>query len=380
MYRRVEALRKSATLNIGETFTLLLPEHGLLSSLMLHIRGTPVTDSMNAIEKWRMLDWISKIEVIGNGSTIIKSFTGRVAHFLNWKDGGGAAPDKHFNYGSSTKRFHVPVNFGRFLGDLLYGLDLTPWKSVELKITNDGSSTYFTGNLSADIFALWVHDPPSGAFQKYFRTEEWRSLVTVQAKTEYLDLPEEGQLRRLALQVDPAVDSTTKAADTTLYNVLNNIKLTKKTGSDIIFDSSLRDLWYWEYFAKGRDLLQPLEPYHTTAYGIRTGLGQTLGEAGLRLPQSGTQNTYGTGIWPGDDSSTLRRGVASDPTQDALLVMGLSLENCAAFDFNEPDEESSYLDLKSEGTVQMQLYTADSASADNGTIRVMLDRPMSPPI
>jgi hypothetical protein len=379
MYRRLEALRKSATFNIGETFTLLLPEHGLLSSLLLHITGTPVTDSMNAIEKWRMLDWISKIEVIGNGSTIIKSFTGRVAQYLNFKDGGLASPDKHFNYGSSTKRFHVPINFGRYLGDLLYGLDLTPWKSVELKLTNDGSGTYFTGNLAASIFALWVHDPPAGAFQKYFRTEEWRSIATVQAKTEYLDLPEEGKLRRLILQVDPAVE-TTKEAKTTLYNVVSNLKLTKKTGADILFDSSLRDLWYWEAFRDGRQILQPLEPYHTTAYGVRTGLGQTLGEAGLRMGQSGAQNTYGTGIYPGDDSSTLRRGVGTDPTQDALLVMGLALENCAAFDFNDPDEESTYLDLKDEGTVQLQMATADAASAAGGTVRLMLDRPMSPPI
>jgi len=373
MYWQTEKLRKGATWASGGTYRLDLPANGLLSAIMLHAYGTPVVDSMLTAEKWRLWDYISKIEVIANGSTVLKSLTGRVAKFYSWFNGGIASPDKPFNYGTSTHRFHNCLNFGRYLFDPMFGLDLSRYNSVELQLTNDASGTYYTGDWSVDVDLVYMRDVPGAPFQGFFRTEEWRKWTTVQAAWQYLELPTEYNIRDVVLQVEP--ERTTKAnADTTPYNVAYVVQCLLKTGLLKVFDGNLRDLWYLNAWDHGRDIIQGIEPYHSDTYGVVTGVGQSLGAAGLRLEHSGDQSTYGTTLLPGEDSDTLQREANSDSDQDSLLVLGLALEDCAYLRFNTPDEPASYLNPAEQQTVQLNIQTRDASSAANGTIRVMLDR------
>lgn len=373
MYWQREYLRTAATLPNGGTWREDLPTSGLLGSILLHISRGAVTDSMLTTEKWRLEDYVSKIELIGNGSTVIKSFTGQIAKYLTWLDGGGGTPDKKFNYGSSTRRFHTMLNFGRRLFDTGLGLDLSKWANVEIRITNDGSSTYFGGDWSVDALCYYLRDAPAGAFAGYLRTEEWRKWTTIADERKYLVLPVEYPLRRIVLQVIPDVDAK-NAAETTPYNVAYDIELYLKTGVLKVWDSGLRDLWYENYFDLGRDVLVAIEPYTTQDYGIHTGLGQVIGAAGLRLPHDGVQDTASTSITPGDDSATLRRMTDTDSDQDAILAMGLSLENCSVFRFDHIDEPEHYLDPDAQKNVQLNIHTRNADSAADGTIRVILDR------
>jgi len=373
MYWQTEVLRSGMPWTKGTSLVLELPNYGLLSALLLHGYGTPVNDSMIATQKWRMIDFVSKIEVIGNGSTPIKSFPATLGHFLSWMDGAGGAPDKHFNYATSTKRWHGIVPFGRGLFDPYFGLDMSKWRGVELRVTNDASGTYFTGDLTLDVIAVWLRDGKPDQFAGYFKTEVWREYTTVQDGKEYIDLPEEHMLRRIVYQVIPSVDSDNKA-NTTPYNVAYNIDFTIRTGTAKLFDGSLRDLWYLNYFDHGRDVIQPLEPYHTGGKGIWTGLGQTLVAAGARLPHDATQDTASTSLEPGNDSSTLARYTDVDSDQDSLLVMGLALENCAYIRFNQGAEPDDYLDLVRNASVRTVITTRNDASAAGGTIRVAIDR------
>jgi hypothetical protein len=373
-YWQWETFRNAASWARGGTFKPdKLPTNGLLSGLLVHAYRAGVTDSMIATQKWRLLDWVSKLEVVGDGGDAIKSLTGQMNHYMSWLALGGAAPDKHFNYGSSTKRMHTFIPFGRYMFDKDYGLDLSRWKSMELQFTNDGDATYFAGDWSVDVMLLWLRDAPAGQFKGFFETKEWRSITVEQNKTEYLVLPTKYPIRRIALQVLPPVDAN-MAAKITPYNVAKTIKLTKKSGQHKMFEDSLRQLWYVNYFANGRDVFQPLEPYTSDEIGVHTGLGQTLGEAGLRLSHSSAQSTYGTTIEPGDDASTLRRVVNSDSDQDALIVQGLALENCACFDFDPNYDPSEWLDPQADADVELDLTSADSADVVGGTYRVVLDR------
>lgn len=373
MYWQRSFLRKGSTFTRNDTWREDLPKSGLLGSILFQISGPGVTDSMNAIDKWRMIDYISKLEIVGDGSTPIKSLTGQVAHYLAWLDGGGAAPDQHFNYGSGTKRCHLLMNFGRHLFDPDYGLDLSKWRSVEIKATNDASSTYFGGDLSIDVLCYYLREAAGGGFKGYFRTEEWRKWTTVAGEKVYLELPTENLVRRVALQVIPDLDSDYNA-ETTPYNVAYDIELYLRTGILEVWKSGLRDLWYENYFNLGRDVIQPLQPYHTDGKGIWTGLGQSLSYAGLRIPHDSTQDTASTSLSPGEDSSTQKRFTDTDADQDALLVMGLALENCAAFRFDMPDQPEGYLDPLRDATVQLNIETRNAATAADGTIRVVLDR------
>lgn len=373
MYWRREYLRKAASLAIGGTWREDLPDHGLLGGILLHVSGGAVNDSMIAIKKWRLIDYIDKIELIGDGSEVITSITGQVAKYLSWLSGGPAITDKYHNYATSTRRFHVPILLGRKMFDTEMGLDLSKWSNVEIKISNDAAAAQFTSALSIDALMYFMEGGP-GSFPGYLRTEEWRKWTTVQGETKYLELPSQYKIRRIIFQVIPDDDDTYHTADTTPYNVLYNIELNFKTGVLKVWDGNLRDLWYENAFEEGRDVLQALEPYHTQDYGIWNGLGQTLGMGAARIPHDGTQDTATPSFSPGEDSSTQKRMTDTDADQETMLCAGLALENCAHFRFDRIEDPVSWLDPRAMGSIQLNMATRDSSSAAGGTIRVILDR------
>jgi hypothetical protein len=281
--------------------------------------------------------------------------------------------DKEFNYGSSTRRSHLLLNFGRALFDGGMGLDLDKWDSVELKVSNDAAAAQFASALAVDALMYLLEDPLE-AWPGYLRKEEWRKWTTVQNETQYLELPTQYPIRRIILQVIPDDGATYVEATTTPYNVAYNIELNLKTGTIRVWNGNLRDLWYENAFDRGRDIIQALESYHTDAYGIWTGLGQTLGIGAARTPHDSTQDTASPSFEPGDDSSTLRRLTNTDSDVDSMLVAGLALENCAVFRFDHLPDFARWLDPRAMDTVQLNIATRDASTAAGGTIRVILDR------
>ncbi len=375
MYWQREVYRATATWTTGGTYRLELPDQGLLGAIMFHARNRQNTTGQTTYEAWRIMDYISELKIVGNGNRVIQALTGRVAHYKQFVDGGVSMLDVHMNYGTSTLRHHGLVTFGRKLFDLDYGLDLAAWDSVELQFTNDAGSGFTDNDFEVDIILYFLREASASQFKGYFKVEEWRKWTTVQDEWKYLDLPTEEKLRRLFIQVDAAVDSSTKVADTTLYNVAYEIELKLRSGAVSVYNGSLRDLWYDNAFLLGKEQMVGLQPYHANGQGVRTGLGQSFAFGGNRVEQvAGTQDTYGSQFFPGDDGHTLRRHVPTDPTQDSFIIAGIALENCAFFDFDLDGDPSKYLDLAEDGTVQLNVHTRDSASADDGTIRVVLDR------
>jgi len=373
MYWQREFLRKAATWTNGGTYKEDLPKTGLLGSIMVHAYRAGITDAFNDQLKWRLLDYISKVEIIANGSDIVKSFTGEIAKGLTFFDGGGGAPDQEFNYGSSTKRAHFLINFGRRLFDKRFLLDLSKFDNVEIQLTNDGSSTYFAGDWTVDILLYLLRDSAGAAPEGYFRTEEWRKWTTVQDERKYFNLPTELPIRRLLLHVLAAATTNTNA-DTQGYNVLDDIELYLKSRQVKVLDYSLRELWYENYFDYGKEAIQCLEPYHSNGYGVKTGLGQTLGKALGQMPQGGTPGAATIGIEPGGDNMT-QKLLRTGTDNYSMLAMGLALENCAIIRFDQDGEDpAGYLDPEVNKVVNLDLHTKDSSSADNGTIRLVLDR------
>jgi hypothetical protein len=141
-----------------------------------------------------------------------------------------------------------------------------------------------------------------------------------------------------------------------------------------VFNGNLRDLWYDQAYRLGRVPLVGIEPYTTAAYGIHTGLGQSLAVGGVKLNHTAAESTYGPTLVPGNDGQTLQHYNASSGDQDGLIVAGLAFENCAFFPFDVPDVPESYLDLKGDGTVKLNVHTRSGAAYADGTIRVVLDQ------
>lgn len=376
MYWQREFLRQGESWTNGGTLKLDLPKVGLLGSIMIHAYRAGVTDAFNALYKWRLIDYISKVEVIANGSEIIKSFTGEVAKGLTFHDGGGGAPDQEFNYGSSTKRAHFMINFGRRLWDRKYLLDLSKFNSVEIQLTNDGTSSLFGGAWTVDILCYYLRGVSLPVIPGYLRTEEWRSWTTVQNERKYLDLPTERKIRRILLHVLPA-HGTNNNADTQGYNVVDDIELYLRSREVKVLDYSLRELWYENYFDHGREMLAALEPYHSNGYGVKTGLGQVLAKAEGQMPQGGTPGALTVAVEPGGDGDT-QKLLRTGTDNYSWLMLGLALENCALIRFDQdPEDPTSWLDPAADKVVNLDVHTKDSSTADNGVVKVVLDRLVS---
>ncbi len=373
MYLQREFLRTQAAMDQNSTYRVSLPQNGFVTSIMLVFAGSPVTDARLDVADWRWIDFLSKVEIWANQATIIKSLTGRMAHVQQWLDGGPLITGQDHNYGSSTLRGRLPLNFGRNYWDTEYGLDLSRWQDVELRITNTASSTYFSDSLKVDVLLNYIRDVSANPFKGYFRTEEWNTYTTVTSEKKYLELPVENKVRRILMQVLTSQDAS-HMAQRNDYQTLNNIQLFLKTGLLKVWDANLRHLWYDNLFSDGRYQLAGAEQYATNAKGFRVGLGQTFYKGSSRVMHGGAQSTYAAGLYPGDDGQTQRRLATLDNDQDSYLVAGIAPESCAWFNFNTPDSPEGFLDPATQKTVQLNYEIGTNANDAGGTIRTVLDR------
>jgi hypothetical protein len=372
MYWQREVFRTGKSFDVGGHYREELPDNGLLGGISVHISGTPVNDALKALEKWRLMDYLSELKVVGNGNRVLKAVHGPVQQAQSYWNGASPLQDKQHSYATSTLRYHTYLPFGRGIFDPQMGLDLGAWKSVELDFTNDAAVGQFASGFSIDVILHWLREASPSQFAGWLQTVEHRKWTTISDEIKYIDLPTDHRLRRLFLHVLADVDAN-MVDEATPYNVAHVIKLKLKSGAVEVFNGNLRDLWHDNAFQMGRTPIVGVEPYQADGIGFTTGLGQTLAAGGVRLPHGGTQNTYGPSLVPGQDGQTLVREVPSDAEQDAFILAGLAYENCGVFDFAVPDEPMTYLDLAAQGTVKLEVKTRSGAAYADGTIRVVLE-------
>lgn len=359
----------------GASVDFTLPSEGMLSALMIIGSATPVTDARNALEKWRFIDYINVVNVSAGGSEPFKNLTGRLAHVEQYLDGGAAMMQQYFNYGSSTERFRLALNFGRWFKDIGYGLDLSKLPQTKLTLTNDAAVGIYSAVATPTVIAVLAPKGSVPSWSQYCQSKIYQEILAVQAGNYAVKFSQMGLLRRFLLQIDPAA-TTAENADATLYSIINNMKLTHRSGADVKWDDSPRNLWYNDAFERGRDLFQGGEIYTTDAYGVRTGLGQTQYKAAVTLRHSGTQGTYPQELNPGDDSSTQQRVANSDAEQGSFLFQGFGLENTLPYRYDTYDDISACPDLNAEKDIDLALTSADSSSVANAKIKVVQDRVM----
>lgn len=373
MYWQREYLREGTTMTRNATWREDLPKDGLLSSILLRMSVAGVSGAFANADKWRIKDFISKIEVVGNGSEVIKDLSGQVTDAIAFFDQGIANPDYHHSYATGTKWCHMLLNFGRRLMDHQYGLDLSKWSNVELRITNDATSSEFGADPGLSVLCYYLRDAPAGQWPGYFRTEEWRKWTTVQNATEYLELPTSHKIRRIFLQLWPDQDAN-YVSETAMWNVADDIELSLKTGQLRVYDGGADDLMWENYYNYGKELLSSIYMYSTADKGVRVGLGYvTMATTGAGTQDGAVATAVPTLEGRRTDNTQKPENYEADTLQ-ATLCRGLCPENVVVFRFDDPDDPEAYLDPAEQATVKLDVHTRDAASAADGEIRVMLDR------
>lgn len=371
--RIYEYWRQAATFPIGATFKDKLPDSGMLSGLLIEVNGTAVSGATLATAQYRLIDFLTSLQVIGNGSTIIHSTQFKDWRYFNFLDTKKLPMTWWRNYASQAQREVILVTFGRWLWDTDYGLDLSKWSRVEVALTNNGSGTYFTGDLSTTILGCYMQDAPGGFARGYLRKEEFKSWTTVQNAWEYSLLPTTNPLRGVHVQLLPAYDGTTFAEDTGMVNLADNVLFWKKTPQTYMHQGPISQRLYLDHFEhEGLGITSEFVDRTADKY-FSVGLGYVYGMAGVSGSKDGAVSTAVPTI-DGDNNGgrqNLENREADSPVH--LLSLGLAPQNMISMHYVQDCDQMWMLDPARDGAINLDIHTRDSATADNGTNRILLD-------
>ncbi|GAJ09123.1 unnamed protein product, partial [marine sediment metagenome] len=123
--------------------TIDLPNKGLLSGIEIRVQGTN-PDITSKPDVW-LHDRLKKLEVIVNGSQVVKSYDARqlLAMMLYKKTPHLSHDMKNQSFGSTKEYFYI--NLGRWYHDNEYMLDLSQVNDPELRIEYDFALTGASG-------------------------------------------------------------------------------------------------------------------------------------------------------------------------------------------------------------------------------------------
>jgi len=192
------------------TVTIDLPEKGILTELYPQCLHTKVYSNDRNLPDYQL---VTKLEVLVDGSTVVKSVTGQEARALCWLNGGPFTTTALFNgNGGDTDSYTgLPLYFNRFAGDMKAGLDLAAYSNPQLKITYDSTQTSVDGHtwdattspsFKYNVVAKILETAPVGFIGKYCQSREidvWTQAASTEHTTE---IPRGFDLKGLLLKTD----------------------------------------------------------------------------------------------------------------------------------------------------------------------------------
>ncbi len=354
MFWQREVLRTGVGMAFSQTYELDLPKTGILGSLVLYMSSTQNGQPFLTAVRWRLIDYISKIELIADGSTIIKSFDGRQALASAYHDDLVLATSMWRHYSNTPHRQWVPLHLGRHLMDEDYALDLARFNQVTLKVTNIATSTEFTTDIDIDVIGYFLREG-NAVPRGYFREEEWKVWAPAADAWEYSDLPTALRIRRILLRGRPAVDTADAKANSSMHRLMRDIDFTLRTGQTRVYKGSLEQLGHLSILELGRYAEAMTHIDRTDEYGYEVGVGYTqhgvVAEGSQTATPSAT-SSVGSGDVQ-DSTQEIRNRTADQPLQGLWRGHGM-MHNVPLFAARRPDL-SDMLDPDRDKTVKVDI-------------------------
>lgn len=188
---------KGSSVSSG-TETIDLPERGVLAQLDVQVAYKKVVVNDRALPDYLA---VSKIEILVNGSTVVKSLTGRQLRALMWYNGGPFSQTGWYwaNGGSQDSYTTFSIYFGLHAGDVLHGLDLSQYANAQLKITWDTSVTSIDGQtydanvsdptFTYNVMAKILEDKPANFADSYVQSREIDSWTVAASSERGVEIP-----------------------------------------------------------------------------------------------------------------------------------------------------------------------------------------------
>jgi len=241
MYWSQFRLEKAKKMTFADTTTIDLPESGLLSAILCHIRGTN-DDAMEHNKLRRLIDHITKIEVTDGGTKTMQSLTGYEQIANNFYRMGRTPPTQDVLVNNQMPWTSFAVLFGRKPYDPKYMFDLSVWDDVDLEITNDFTTSFFTeAGATIDIDLILAHEMPAPPVE-YIKSYEWKKEVG-DKDADWIDvkIPTTDLIRRLMFMPDPDLD-TNGGATADPVSDSYTFKMTYKEYTEQVYDHRPKDM------------------------------------------------------------------------------------------------------------------------------------------
>lgn len=246
-----DGVSKTATDTSG-TELIDLPETGWLSQINLRAGSLTAWVDESVLHTWMA---ITKIEVLVNGSTPVKTYNARQLRALWWYHGYELPPLGTYGRGGITdqKVWNYPILFGNYVGDLEHMLHLDDYANPQLRITWDAAQATFDG-IARDVYAsptftygvdaIISRDigttPPVG----YVKSIEIDSWTTANGVTHTTEIPRGDEL--IGLMIGGRYDNIPTK------HFFDNIKLDFDNGKWVALNHGLQQLlaFYSTYFPR----------------------------------------------------------------------------------------------------------------------------------
>jgi len=370
MYFKEQRYEKAKASTFAATHTVALPDTGLLDSLSLFFRATNASDPTGYAPS-NLHHHITKIEVIGDTDKTIFSMTGECAIAKAFRKMGALPPFKQQEYGSVSQDLLLPLFFGRKYKDGKYALDLSQWDKVELKVTNDFTTSILAAaSLSMETRLCTIEDAAQ-AYSKYLKQWEYQNDKP-DADADYVrpKLPSSGLLRSLMIQLDPDLTATTSAVAQDPAGDSYNWKLWFKDRALTIFDHRPRDIMRDEHRRLGIGH-SCCKPYQSITRNTDFHWAEVLAIAAVADKQSaaaGTPPTFG------GSRDRYQCPVAVGTCDDyQALIQGVGLFHTFEIPWFVADEEAEYLNLDTYKPIEIEWY----GYKDDNTHRIILEKPVT---
>lgn len=194
-----------------------LPKSGSYSALDIGIR---LTNGATSAINLDLLDVIKHISLVCNGNDYRFHISGQDLFRNQWIKNGRPMPYNWTESASGVQEVWFRLPFGRFLGDLQYGLDLSRFNNVQLQIDYDCTvwgaaavTTFTTGTFTVTIIAHQFPYNARPSFRGMIGLREFYTTTTAASGDLVEDLPSSQPL--LSLAVSAREDNVAEATDIT---------------------------------------------------------------------------------------------------------------------------------------------------------------------
>lgn len=235
-YWYLRPLKKEWAVNEATTNRFDLPERGMLSGLFVHLVVTNDECLEDVDNPWPFQN--TDIRIVGNGNVELIDLRGRQLQAINHWESGEMPKDNLHSHDSGYTEQWAFIPFGRFMGDLKYGLDLSKFVAgVQFEETNVFATTHYQdGTEKYTIHALMRKNPEAGLFGGGFFKKRQIINKDTASETQYgVKLPTRNLLKQIHLFSEP--DLSAHIPETNVYTNVNAIWLSIKSKEEYILDN-----------------------------------------------------------------------------------------------------------------------------------------------